>query len=72
MPALTRRRYPERRDCWHVYYGDVKVGTIAVRSGIPHDEDPWEWVCGFYPGCGPGEHTNGTATTFDEARAGFE
>jgi len=22
MLALTRRRYPERQDCWHVYYGD--------------------------------------------------
>jgi hypothetical protein len=21
------RRYPERPDCWHVYYGDVHVGT---------------------------------------------
>ena len=35
MPALTRRRYPERPDCWHVYYGDVHVGTIAKRAGIP-------------------------------------
>jgi hypothetical protein len=32
MPELTRRRYPEREDCWHVYYGDVHVGTIAVRA----------------------------------------
>jgi hypothetical protein len=30
---LTRRRYPERPDCWHVYYGDVQVGTIARRAG---------------------------------------
>jgi hypothetical protein len=29
MPALTCRRYPERRGCWHVYYGDVQIGTIA-------------------------------------------
>jgi hypothetical protein len=29
MPALTRRRYPERQDCWRVYYGDVHVGAIA-------------------------------------------
>lgn len=72
MPALTRRRYPERPDCWHVYYGDVHVGTIAIRTGIPPGEDPWEWACGFYPGCEPGEHTNGTAETFDQARAGFE
>ena len=42
MPALTRRRYTEYRDeCWHIYYGDVHVGTIAILTGIPHDEDPW-------------------------------
>jgi hypothetical protein len=23
LPALTRRRYPERQDRWHVNYGDV-------------------------------------------------
>jgi hypothetical protein len=72
MPKLTRRRYPERPDCWHVYYGDVHVGTIAKRSGNPHDTDPWEWACGFYPGSHPGEHENGTAATLDEARADFE
>ena len=48
------------------------AGTIAIRSGIPHDEDPWEWSCGFYPGSEPGEQQNGTAATFDEARADFE
>jgi hypothetical protein len=72
MPALTRRRYPERHDCWHVYYGDVQCGTIAKRTGNPSDTDAWEWICGFYPGCHPGEHTNGTAETFDQARASFE
>jgi hypothetical protein len=36
MPALTRRRSSEARDeCRHVYYGDVRVGTIAIRTGIP-------------------------------------
>jgi hypothetical protein len=35
MPALTRRRYLERQDCWHVYYGDVHVGTIAIQPGVP-------------------------------------
>src|SRR4030088_3456395 len=72
MPELTRRRYPERPDCWHVYYGDVHVGTIAIRNGNPHDEDPWEWSCGFYPGSLPGEHQSDTAATFEEARADFE
>jgi hypothetical protein len=36
----------------------MPVGTIARRSGNPHDTDPWEWRCGFYPGCQPGEHSN--------------
>src|ERR1700682_3759188 len=72
MPALTRRRYPERKDCWHVYYGDVDVGTIAIRAGIPHDKDPWGWSCGFYPGAGPGEYQYGTAPDFDLARGTFE
>jgi hypothetical protein len=47
MPALTRRRYPERPDRWHVYYGDVHVGTIAIRAGVPVDVDQWGWDCGF-------------------------
>jgi hypothetical protein len=34
MPALTRRRDLEATDeCWHVYYGDVRVGTIASSEG---------------------------------------
>ena len=41
-------------------------------AGSPYDEDPWEWTCGFYPGSHPGEHQNGTAATFDEARVDFE
>ena len=42
MPQLTRRRNLEARDeCWHVYYGDVHVGTIAIRTGIPPHEQPW-------------------------------
>jgi hypothetical protein len=72
MPELTRHRYPERPDCWHVYYGDVHVGTIAIRNGNPHDEDPWEWSCGFYPGSLPGEHQSDTAPSFEAARVDFE
>jgi hypothetical protein len=72
MPQLTRRRSDAREDCWHVYFGDVHVGTIAIRSGILHDKDSWGWSCGFYPACHPGEITNGSAATFDQARADFE
>jgi hypothetical protein len=72
MLALTRRRYPERLDCQHVYYGDVRVGTIARRAGCPVDVDQWEWRCGFYPGIEPGGHRDGTARDFDQARLDFE
>jgi hypothetical protein len=37
MRELTHRRYPERPDCRHVYYGDVYVDPIAIRS----DAKPW-------------------------------
>jgi hypothetical protein len=73
MPTLTRRRDLDAQDeCWQIYYGDVRVGTIPKRIGIPPDEDPWGWSCGFYPGSNPRECTNGAAATFDQARADFE
>ena len=61
-----------REECWPVFYDDVRVGSIAIRTGNPHDEDPWEWHCGFYPGSEPGEYQSDTAATFAEARADFE
>ena len=73
MPELTRRPNLEAsEECWHVFYGDVRVGTIALRTSIPHHEDPWGWACGFYPGSHPMECADGTAATFDQARADFE
>jgi hypothetical protein len=50
MPALTRRRSDNPHQVtWHVYYGDVHVGTIGERAGVPVDVDRWGWSCGFYP-----------------------
>src|SRR3982074_3389123 len=73
MPALTRRRSPDaREECWQIFYGDVRVGTIAKRVGIPRDQAPWGWSCGFYPGSHPGECTGGAAATLDQARPDFE
>jgi hypothetical protein len=72
--ALTRRRSPDHpfQHCWLIYYGDIHAGTISERTGNPHDTEPWEWQCGFYPGSRPGECTSGTAEAFDQARADFE
>ena len=54
--ALTRRRQPEaHEECWHIYYGDVRAGTIARRVEVPDGLPPWHWYCGFYPGSHPGE-----------------
>jgi hypothetical protein len=73
MVMLTRRRDHNRREeCWLIFYRDVHVGTIVIRSGIPHDQAPWGWRCGFYPGSEPGECASGTAATFEQARADFE
>jgi hypothetical protein len=72
MPKLTRRRYRERHDCWHVYYGDVHLGTIASRAGVPVDVDQWGWDCGFYPRSHDGLYVQGPAETFEQARADFE
>ena len=73
MPELTRRRSLDAsEECWQVYYGDVRVGTIAIRTGIPPHEDPWGWACGFYPGSHPAECTDGASASFDQARADFE
>jgi hypothetical protein len=73
MPALTRRRSKGvSSECWHVYFGDVRVGTIAIRNGNPNGTNAWQWSCGFYPGSHPRECKQGTAATFEQARIEFE
>ena len=69
---FRRRDVDALQETWLIYYGDVRVGAIAMRSGNPADTDPWGWSCGFYPGSHPRECTSGTAATFDQARADFE
>src|SRR5438270_5724934 len=49
MIELTRRRDPHRPDRWKIYFGDVCVGDIGPRAGVPTTVDQWEWYCGFVP-----------------------
>ena len=73
MPALARRRDRNLpQECWLIYCGYVHAGTIAECVGNPGAAPKWQWRCGFYPGSRPGECTNGTAETFEVARADFE
>ena len=72
MTKLTRRRDLNRdQESWLIYFGDVTVGSIGLRAGVPYDAPSWGWACGFYPGTSPGEHRTGIAATFEEARAAF-
>jgi hypothetical protein len=52
-------------------FGDVQVGWIGERAGVPKDVERWGWSCGFSPPAHLG-HITGTAWTLDEARAAFE
>jgi hypothetical protein len=73
MTALTRcRDLKAREECWHIYYSDIRAGTITRGSGVGSVAPVWQWHCGFYPGSRPGEITSGSAATFDQARAEFE
>jgi hypothetical protein len=71
MTELTRRRSKDRLvESWHIYYGDVQVGSIGMRSGVPNDVDQWGWTCGFISQ--RLRIAEGTAPTFALARAKFE
>lgn len=74
MPLLTRRRSKDdpHRETWLIYFGDVRIGAIGLRAGVPNSAPQWGWSCGFYPGIDPGEHRSGIAETFDQARADFQ
>jgi hypothetical protein len=69
---LTRRRDPEAHaESWQIYYGDVRIGWIGLRAGVPVDVDQWGWSLGFYPGTEPCQQQSGTARSFKSARAAF-
>jgi hypothetical protein len=73
MFALTRRQSDnDHSESWSVYYGDVRIGWIGQRAGVPVDVDQWGWSYGFYPGLHPWQHRSGSAPTFDQVRADFE
>jgi hypothetical protein len=73
MPALTRRRDPDaNQETWLIHYDDIRVGSIAMRTGVPIDKDQWGWSIGFYPASDRGLRASATAKSFDAARAAFD
>jgi hypothetical protein len=68
MLALTRRRdSDDNQGTWLIHYDDIRVGSIAMRTGVPIDKDQWGWSVGFYPASDRGLRASG-AKTFDAAR----
>jgi len=69
---LTRRRdFEAHQETWRVFYGDVRVGTIARSVGNPNAA-PMAMALRLLSGSRPGECKAGVAPTFDQARADFE
>jgi hypothetical protein len=66
MSALTRRKDPHRPDRWTIYSGDIAIGSIGTRPGVPVHVDQWEWDCGLHP-----NSAGGTAASFEAAREAF-
>ncbi|WOH53820.1 hypothetical protein [Bradyrhizobium sp. sBnM-33] len=72
MIELIRRRDPHRPDRWKIYFGDVCIGDIGPRAGVPTTVDQLEWYCGFVPPAHRGVDAGGTAIDLHDARQKFE
>ncbi|WIW44497.1 hypothetical protein ML401_23755 [Bradyrhizobium sp. 62B] len=73
MTALTRRRSANsHQESWAIYFGDVRIGQIGMRAGVPTSAQQWAWSLGFYPSTDIGNRSHGTADTFELARDAFD
>ena len=71
-PSPAARSDNPHAETWHIFFTDVRVGTIGVRAGVPLHADQWGWSIGFYPGMEPSTDRRGVAATFEAAREAFE
>ena len=68
IPRLTRRRGAEARgEVWHIWYDDVRVGTIADTSGLNFSAH-WTWTCGFDTGSLDPGRRSGSEVAYAAAR----
>ncbi|WP_213291117.1 hypothetical protein [Bradyrhizobium sp. sGM-13] len=72
MIELIRRRDPHGPDRWKIYFGDVCIGDIRPRAGVPTTVDQLEWYCGFVPPAHRGVDAGGTAIDLHDVRQKFE
>jgi hypothetical protein len=43
---MAQRLIADHREDWQVFYGDVTVGMIGMRNGIPPCGERWSCSCG--------------------------
>jgi len=73
MPTLTRRRVKDQQtEHWLIFDGDIEIGSIGTRSGVPTYVDQWQWTISFYPPSHRGVRAGGMARNYPEARGAFE
>jgi hypothetical protein len=71
--AVTLRRCSDDHpEIWLIHYGDVRVGSIAIRTGVPVDAGRWTWSCGIYPNARFLRDDSSTAPNFKAARRNFD
>jgi hypothetical protein len=71
--AVTLRSCSDAHQAiWLIHYSDVRVGSIAIRVGVPADADRWAWSCGIYPNARSLRDDSGTAPNFKAARRDFD
>ena len=72
-PPLIRRPHDNpHQHGWDVYYGDVRIGHIGTRAGVPTHVDQWAWSLSFYPGTDIGQGAAGTGASLEDCRSAFE
>ncbi|WP_439398791.1 hypothetical protein ACRQ5Q_15380 [Bradyrhizobium sp. PMVTL-01] len=72
-PPLTRKVHDDpHQEGWDVYYGDIRIGHIGTRAGVPTHADRWSWSLGFHPGMDGRVGGSGIGASFEECRAAFE
>src|SRR5262249_29897693 len=38
---IRRRDFNHDQESWLIYFGDVQIGSIGLRAGVPHDAPSW-------------------------------
>ena len=72
MSTLTRRcQHGVHQETWHIYYGDVRIGSLGERPGV-RAARRMALELRLLSGMDPSRQQRGIVATFEEPRAGLE